>query len=304
MHHVARVAAAGAVDAAHGRHGDRLRAAHRARIWCGWSARSRPTCRAASVPTAWAGASARCRPRRTRSKLLAKEDIIPTCADKWVFILAPFLVFVPALLVFLVVPFSKTLDRAGPEPGRAVRDRRSPPCPVIGLLMAGWGSNNKYALLGAMRAAAQADELRDPAGARHGLRGGGGRLACRWGTSSDSQLHDHWFILRRPLMLAFLIYFIAALAEVNRVPFDLPEAESELVAGYFTEYSGMRFAFFFLAEFAHLFFVPAFAVALFFGGWEGPWLPGVAVVPDQDLCRSSSSSCGFAGPCRGCALTR
>ena len=205
-------------------------------------------------------------------KLLGKEDIIPACADKGVFILAPFLVFVPALLVFLVVPFARTWIVQDLNLGVLFVIAVSA-LPVIGLLMAGWGSNNKYALLGAMRAAAQAISYEIPlvlAMVCVVIAAG----SMRVGDIVNQQLGYHWFITHPPLILAFIIYFIAALAEVNRVPFDLPEAESELVAGYFTEYSGMRFAFFFLAEFAHLFFVAAFAVALFFGGWEGPWLPG------------------------------
>jgi NADH-quinone oxidoreductase subunit H len=97
--------------------------------------------------------------------------------------------------------------------------------------------------------------------------------SLRVGDIVAAQRGGHWFLLRFPLQLAFLIYLITAMAEVNRVPFDLPEAESELVAGYHCEYSGMRFGFFFLAEFAHLFFVSAFCATLFLGGWEGPVLP-------------------------------
>jgi len=203
-------------------------------------------------------------------KLLMKEDLIPECADKWVFILAPFLVFVPALMVYLVVPFSNTLFVKDLNLGVLFVIAVSA-LPVIGLLMAGWSSNNKYSVLGAMRAAAQALSYEIPLVlAMVCVVVAAGSL--RVGDIVGSQLHYHWFITRPPLILAFVIYFIAALAEVNRVPFDLPEAESELVAGYFVEYSGMRFAFFFLAEFAHLFFVAAFATALFLGAWEGPGL--------------------------------
>ncbi len=203
-------------------------------------------------------------------KLLTKEDLVPDGADRVVFVLAPFLVFVPALLVFMVVPFS---DRW------MVRDLNLgvlfviavSAFPVIGIFMAGWASNNKYAILGAMRAAGQVLSYEIPLVLA---------VVCvvvvagslRVGDIVEAQRGGHWLLFRFPLQIAFVIYFIAAMAEVNRVPFDLPEAESELVAGYFVEYSGMRFALFFLAEFAHLFFVAAFCTTLFLGAWDGPGL--------------------------------
>lgn len=206
-------------------------------------------------------------------KLLMKEDLIPKGADRAVFVLAPFVVFIPTVVVFMVVPFS---DRW------MVRDLNLgvlfvvavSAFPTIGLIMAGWASNNKYAVLGALRAAAQSLSYEIPL-----LMA----LICvvvqagslRIGDIVEAQRTGGWFILKFPLQLAFLVYFITSMAEVNRVPFDLPEAESELVAGYHCEYSGMRFAFFFLAEFAHLFFVSAFCATLFFGAWSGPWLPPV-----------------------------
>ena len=201
-------------------------------------------------------------------KLLLKEDLIPDCADRSVFILAPLLVFVPALMVFLVIPFSERWWVQDLNLGVLFVIAVSA-LPVIGLVLAGWASNSKYALFGSMRAAAQSISYEIPMVLA---------MVCvvvaagsfKVGDIVSAQAGGHWFITRFPLQLAFLIYFITAMAEVNRVPFDLPEAESELVAGYFTEYSGMRFALFFLAEFAHLFFVAAFAVTLFFGAWQGP----------------------------------
>jgi len=207
-------------------------------------------------------------------KLLMKEDIIPAGADRAVFVLAPFVVFVPTLLVFMVVPFADTW---------VVRDLNLgvlfvvavSAFPTIGLIMAGWASNNKYAVLGALRAAAQSLSYEIPLlMAMVCVVVAAGSL--RVGDIVAAQRGGNWFILQFPLQLAFIIYFITSMAEVNRVPFDLPEAESELVAGYHVEYSGMRFAFFFLAEFAHLFFVSALCATLFFGAWEGPWLPPVA----------------------------
>jgi len=204
-------------------------------------------------------------------KLLMKEDLIPAGADRAVFLLAPFLVFVPSLLIYLVLPFSDRWLVKDLNLGVLFVIAVSA-FPMIGLIMAGWASNSKYALLGALRAAAQTLSYEIPlvlAVVCVVVAAG----SLRVGDIIQAQRGGHWFILRFPLQFAFLIYFITALAEVNRVPFDLPEAESELVAGYHVEYSGMRFAFFVLAEYAHIFFVAAFCATLFFGAWEGPWLP-------------------------------
>jgi NADH-quinone oxidoreductase subunit H len=207
-------------------------------------------------------------------KLLMKEDIIPAGADKIVFVLAPFLVFVPTLMVFLVVPFSDRWLVADLNIGLLFVVAVSA-FPVIGLFMAGWASNNKYAMLGAMRAVAQSMSYEIPlilAMVCVAVAAG----SLKIGDIVSAQEHGRWFILRFPLQLAFVLYFITSMAEVNRVPFDLPEAESELVAGYHVEYTGMRFALFFLAEFGHLFFVAAFCATLFLGAWHGPVLPPVA----------------------------
>lgn len=204
-------------------------------------------------------------------KLLLKEDLIPAGADKLVFMLAPFLVFVPALVVFLVMPFTKHWLVKDLNLGVLFVIAVSA-FPVIGLFMAGWASNNKYSLLGAMRAIAQSISYEIPlilAMVCVVVAAGSLKL----GDIVTAQAASGWFVLRFPLQIAFLLYLVTAMAEVNRVPFDLPEAESELVAGYFVEYSGMRFALFFLAEFAHLFFVSALAATLFLGGWSGPLLP-------------------------------
>lgn len=204
-------------------------------------------------------------------KLLLKEDIIPAAADRWVFIVGPFVVFVPAVLVFIVIPFSRHL---------IVRDLNLgvlyvvaiAALPVIGLIMSGWGSNNKYALVSALRAAAQAISYEVP------LALALAAVVMMVGSLStvsivEAQRQHGWFIYLQPI--AFLLFLTAGLAEVNRIPFDIPEAESELVAGWHVEYSGMRFAFFFMGEYAHLFFVSCFATTLFLGGWSGPLLPPV-----------------------------
>lgn len=206
-------------------------------------------------------------------KLLLKEDIVPAGADKRFFYLAPYIAFVSTVLCFMVLPFA---------PGWVALEMNVAVLFVIGvslfnvvsILMAGWSSNNKYSLLGGLRAVAQLLSYEIPMVLSV--------LAVVFYTGSLSltgvveyQVKHGWNIWHPPIMIAALIYFICALAEINRTPFDLPEAESELVSGFNTEYSGMRFAFFFASEFANNFFITAFAAALFFGGWDGPVLPPI-----------------------------
>jgi len=199
-------------------------------------------------------------------KLLSKENIVPTDADKIVHLLAPILVFTSAFMAYLCLPFGPRLIALDLNLG-ILYIFSVTVLGVTAILMAGWGSNNKYSLLGGMRSVAQivsyeiplilsiigvlmlASTLRIPGivEAQHGFFG--------------------WFIFKQPI--AFIIYIIAATAELNRVPFDIPEAESELTAGYHTEYSGMRFAIFFLAEFTNMFLVSGIAASLFLGGWQG-----------------------------------
>jgi NADH-quinone oxidoreductase subunit H len=198
-------------------------------------------------------------------KLLLKEDIIPRGADRIVFILAPMVVFASALASYVVLPFG---------PGLIVHDLNIgvlyliaiSSLSVLGIIMAGWSSNNKYATLGAMRGAAQAISYEVPLVVS--LLGPiilAGSLSMTKIVEAQRQL---WFIV--PQLVAFLTYFTCAVAETNRLPFDIPEAESELVAGFHVEYSGMRFAIFFLAEYANMFVVCAIATTLFLGGWWGP----------------------------------
>lgn len=204
-------------------------------------------------------------------KLLMKETIIPTQADRIAFLLAPLIVLVPSLAVWVVIPWG---------PGLAVTDLNIGvlfilaigALPTIGILMAGWGSGNKYSLLGGMRAAAQLISYEIPmviivlvpvlfAG------------SMSLGRIVEAQ-SDLWFVVAVPGgTVAFLLFLVAGMAEINRSPFDLPEAESEIVAGFHTEYSSMGFALFFLAEYANAFAVSALAVTLFLGGWHGPLLP-------------------------------
>jgi NADH-quinone oxidoreductase subunit H len=205
-------------------------------------------------------------------KLLLKEDIIPADADRPLFVVAPYLVFVPCILTFMVLPFALSWVGFDYNVGALFVFSISTTA-ALGVLAAGWGSNSKYAVLGGLRAVAQLLSYDIPMVL----------VALSVVTLADTlsltrivQIQSgQWNIVAHPLLLvpAFLVYLTCSLAEVNRTPFDLPEAESELVSGFNTEYSGMRFAFFFLAEFANNFFTAGFAVTLFFGGWLGPILP-------------------------------
>jgi NADH-quinone oxidoreductase subunit H len=201
-------------------------------------------------------------------KLLLKEDIVPESVDKVLFKTAPFIVFLGAFAAYVVLPFGASSFVADLNIGilyiMAVSSLS-----VIGIIMAGWASNNKYSLYGSMRAAAQVISYEIPAAiAIMTVIIFVGSLSMVDIVQAQEGGIQNWFLFRNPfLFVAFIVYFIASLAEVNRTPFDLPEAESELVAGYHTEYSGMRFAFFFLAEYANMFLVSSVATTLFLGGW-------------------------------------
>lgn len=207
-------------------------------------------------------------------KLLQKEDIIPRRADRWVFTLAPFLVFVPAFMVYVVIPFGSGHLIARDLNIGILYILAVTSVAVIGIIAAGWASDNKYSLLGAMRSAAQLVTYEVPMTlAVIGPVMLAGTLSMQGIVGQQSGGIWKWFVF--PQILGFLVYFIAALAETSHIPFDLPEAESELVAGYNIEYSGMKFAMFFLAEFANVFTVSAIAATLFLGGWQSPF-PGPA----------------------------
>lgn len=201
-------------------------------------------------------------------KLIGKELIRPTSADKWVFWLAPILAFTSAILVYPVIPFGKGLVLFPFNLGVLFTIAVSSTV-IVSIFMAGWGSGNKYSLLGGMRTVAQIISFEIPL--VFSMMG----VVLITGTMNlqeivEAQRH-HWFILLQPV--AFFIYFISSVAELNRAPFDLPEAEQELVAGYHTEYSGIQFAFFFLAEYTNMLSVAAIGVTLFLGGYNGPFLP-------------------------------
>jgi len=213
-------------------------------------------------------------------KLLLKEDIIPTAADSKLFRLAPYIVFVGSLAGFAVLPFAFNLIGSDLNIGVYYVIAVSS-LVVIGILMAGWASNNKWAMYGAMRAAAQMVSYEVPVALSLLVP------VLIAGTLSMQELVQdqaggfwRWYVFRAfPFStIAFVIYFWASLAEVNRTPFDIPEADSELVAGYFTEYSGMRFAIFFLAEYGNMFVVSAIAATVFLGGWQ-PIIPALKFIP-------------------------
>jgi NADH-quinone oxidoreductase subunit H len=205
-------------------------------------------------------------------KLIQKEDITPTVVDRKVFYWAPVIVFACAFAAYVVMPFGDGLIVSDLNIG-ILYIIAITTFTIIGLLMAGWGSNNKYALLGGMRSAAQAVSYEVPLTlAVIGAVMAAGSMSMNDIVVSQSGWGGfRWNVFFQPL--GFLIYIIAATAESNRTPFDIPEAEQELVAGYNVEYSGMKFAMFFLAEFINLFTVSAIATTVFLGGWNGPFLP-------------------------------
>ena len=213
-------------------------------------------------------------------KVLMKEDFTPTGADSLVFTWAPVVVYLASVMSLLVVPFSKGIFGADLNLGLlyffAVGGLS-----VVGLLMAGWSSYNKYSLLGGLRAAAQVVSYEIPLLLSVvGLMLLAGTMSLNSIVLQQSGWFTDWFIFKQPL--GALIFFIAATAEANRTPFDLTEADSEIVAGFATEYSGMRFGFFFFAEYVNVFIVSALFVTLFLGGWNAPF-PFPAINLDIDL---------------------
>jgi len=212
-------------------------------------------------------------------KLFFKEDIIPAGSNKFIFSAAPILVLVPALIGFAVVPFGRDSLMIGDiEITPYITDINIGILYILafsslgayGILLGGWASNSKYALLGGLRSAAQVISYELPLGlALVGPILLSGSLSMVTMTEAQGGGFWNWYVVTQPV--AFVIYMICAIAETNRLPFDLPEAESELVAGFFTEYSGMRFSFFFLAEYANMILVSCIAVSAFLGGWQAPF---------------------------------
>jgi NADH-quinone oxidoreductase subunit H len=205
-------------------------------------------------------------------KFIQKEDIIPAAADSWVFTLAPAVALVPYIALFLVIPFSNTLFAENLDVGifyvLAITS-----VSVIGVLMAGWSSANKFSLIGALRAAAQLIAYELP------MILVSVAVVMQAGTLSligiaEAQ-HHYWYILTQPV--GFVIFMIASLAELTRPPFDMPVADSEIIFGAYTEYTGLKFAFFLLAEYAGIVAFSAIASVLFLGGYQA--LPGLGFLP-------------------------
>jgi NADH-quinone oxidoreductase subunit H len=202
-------------------------------------------------------------------KVLMKEDFTPTNADSLVFTLAPVVVYGASVMTLLVVPFAPGLFGQDFNLGLLYFFAMGG-LAVVGLLMAGWSSFNKYSLLGGLRSAAQMVSYEIPLTLSVvGLLLLAGTMSVNQIVENQSGWFTNWYIWQQPL--GFVIFFIAATAEANRTPFDLTEADSEIVAGFATEYSGMRFGFFFFAEYVNVFIVSALTVALFFGGWNAPF---------------------------------
>ena len=211
-------------------------------------------------------------------KLIFKEDFIPPQGDKLLFLLAPYIIFACSFAVFAAIPFSQGILVSDFNIGIFYIMAISSVI-VMGVIMAGWSSNSKWSLLGSLRSAAQIVSYEIPLGLSIlTIVMLVESLSMREIVASQSNGVFSWLIFRTPFtFIAFFIFFISSIAEVNRTPFDLPEAESEIVAGFHTEYSGMRFALFFIAEYANMFAVSAIAVTLFLGGWEGV-LPGYDIL--------------------------
>ncbi|HEY5277295.1 MAG TPA: NADH-quinone oxidoreductase subunit NuoH [Coriobacteriia bacterium] len=213
-------------------------------------------------------------------KLLTKEDLRPEAADAWLFNIAPFLVFVPSFMAYIPLVFGPDLAVTNLDTGILLVFAVLSLVP-IGVMMAGWASNAKWSLIGGMRAAGQQIAYEIPlllsvlgpvmmAGSMDPAK----IVAAQAGTWFG--FIPRWFVI--PQIVAFVVYVIAAQAETQQTPFDMSEAESELITGFANEYGGMRFGFLYLAEFSNMFIVAAIGTMLFFGGWQLPWVatPGWA----------------------------
>ena len=211
-------------------------------------------------------------------KLIFKEELIPAMADKVIFVAAPVVSMIVALLVFAVIPIGPSIIVFGREVTLQLADINVGLMYVLavsslgiyGIVLGGWASNNKYALLGGLRSSAQLISYELVLGlALMGSVMLTGTLSLNQIVNAQAYDFWNWLVFLQPL--GFLLYVIAAIAEVNRAPFDLPEAEQELTAGYHTEYSGMKFALFFMAEYINMINVSAIAVTMFLGGWRPPF---------------------------------
>ncbi len=202
-------------------------------------------------------------------KLMFKEIIIPTNANVYLFIIAPVLAFAPAMAAWAVIPFNDTLVFSDINAG-LLYILAMTSLGVYGVIIAGWASNSKYALLGAMRSAAQIVAYEIAMGfALVGVLMAGGSLNLGEIVNAQAGSVYNWFFI--PLFPLFMVYFISGVAETNRAPFDVAEGESEIVAGFHVEYSGMTFAVFFLAEYANMILISMLTALLFLGGWLSPF---------------------------------
>lgn len=213
-------------------------------------------------------------------KLIFNEELIPTKADKFLFLLAPVLTVLPSLIIWAVIPWGTSITIFGRVIPLYLVDinvgalylMAVASIAVYGIVIAGWSSNSKYPLLGSLRSTAQIISYELSLGLAFV---GPILIANSMSLVSivEKQQETTWFILLQPL--GFVIFFLAVLAEINRAPFDMPEAEQELVGGYHTEYSGMKFALFFMAEYIKMIAVSAIAATLFLGGYSGPWVDSI-----------------------------
>ncbi|MFZ3013656.1 MAG: NADH-quinone oxidoreductase subunit NuoH [Nitrospira sp.] len=203
-------------------------------------------------------------------KIFTKEDWIPPFADKAVFVITPAIVVITALMSFVVIPIAPNFVVADLNVGVLFFLAMSS-LAAYSVIIGGWASNNKFAFLGSLRAIAQLLSYE----VFMGISLMGAVILAGSFNLSDivNAQQDQWFVI--PQFLGFLGFFMAGLAEAHRTPFDMPEAEAELVAGYHSEYSGMKFGMFFVGEYLSILLLSAMTVILFFGGWHGPWLPPV-----------------------------
>jgi len=213
-------------------------------------------------------------------KLIFKEDVVPRQSEKLILIVAPLVAFIPGFLAFAVIPVGPPIELFGYTIPLTISDLNigilfilaTTSLGVYGLALGGWSSGSKYSLLGGIRSSAQMISYEVAYGlSLVPILMIAGTLSLNEIVAQQSSVLD-WYVFKNPV--AFLIFWICAVAETNRAPFDLPEAESELVAGYHTEYSSMRFSMFFVGEYANMITAAAVVSTLFFGGWNGPFLPG------------------------------
>jgi len=224
-------------------------------------------------------------------KLMMKEDITPARADKWVFTLAPMMVLVPALIVFAVIPFGPEVNLFGRLEPLYITDINVgllyivsvASLGVYGIILGGWASNSKYPLLASLRASAQLISYEVAVTMTLVSMVVTAGTLSMVGIVEAQRESGLWFLFIQPV--AFVLFFIGGLAETNRAPFDMPEAEQELTGGFHTEYSGMRFALFFLAEYANMIVICSVATTLFMGGWLRPF-PSVEALGFLDLIPS------------------